>query len=305
MSEMTLFKSALPAYLSALQEDDTTVALAGGEGGTRRISIKGGAFREMVGNKEVRVSDERAMNVIIVKAAPNSYRQFYNTEYVEGENSSPHCWSSDGQVPDAAVLAEQKQASKCMDCPKNIKGSGQGESRACRFHQRISVLIEGETGRREPYQVICPATSVFGDGEKGKLPLQAYGRHLKAHNTPVTGVITEMRFDIASPTPKLIFKPVRPITEEEYYDVMAVRDLPETLEQVKMVITPSKKDVFDAPPVKPVPALKAPAKPAPAPAVEVEETEEEAIPAPTKAASKKPAAVEPAALAELVEGWDD
>jgi hypothetical protein len=77
------------------------------------------------------------------------------------------------------------------------------------------VLIEGETAKREVYQVICPATSVFGDGEKGKLPLQAYGRHLKAHNTPVAGVITEMRFDTASPTPKLIFKPVRPITEEE------------------------------------------------------------------------------------------
>ena len=219
MSELTLFKSGLPAYLKNLQADDTTSALAGSEGGQRRISIKGGVFREMIGNKEVRTSDDRAVNVVIIKAAQSMHRTYFEGTYVEGQNASPTCWSSNNQTPDASVPADQKQAAKCMDCAQNIKGSAsQGDGRACRFQQRIAVLLEGETAKREVYQVICPATSVFGDGEKGKLPLQAYGRHLKAHNTPVAGVITEMRFDTASPTPKLIFKPVRPITEDEYND---------------------------------------------------------------------------------------
>lgn len=297
MSELTLFKAGLPSYLKTLQEDDTTSALAGGEAGQRRISIKGGVFREMLGNKEVRTSDERAMGVIIVKAAPNTYRTYFEGTYVEGQNASPTCWSSNNQTPDASVPADQRQASKCMDCPQNIKGSAsQGEGRACRFHQRIAVLIEGETAKREVYQVICPATSVFGDGEKGKLPLQAYGRHLKAHNTPVAGVITEMRFDTSSPTPKLIFKPVRPITEDEYHDVEATRNSAEAEEAIKLTVAPPKpKDGAQTP----APAPKA-AKP-------VEKVAAEEVEEPTKAVSKKatPPADEAPKLADLVDGWDD
>ena len=308
MSELTLFKSGLPAYLKNLQEDETTNALAGGEGGQRRISIKGGVFREMLGNKEVRTSDDRAINVIIIKAAPSVHRTFFAGTYVEGQNASPTCWSSNNQTPDAAVPADQKQAAKCMDCPQNIKGSAsQGDGRACRFNQRIAVLLEGETAKREVYQVICPATSVFGDGEKGKLPLQAYGRHLKAHNTPVSGVITEMRFDTASPTPKLIFKPVRPITEDEYHDVEATRNSAEAEEAIKLtvVIKPKTDEVSTpAPAVAPKPKAAPKAEAAPAPAVEKVEAEE--VEEPKKVEKKSaPAATSAPALSDLVDGWDD
>ena len=78
MSEMTLFKGGLPAYLKGTA-DDATNSLAGtGEGGlgARRISIKGGVFREFIGGKEYRVSEERSMNVVIIKAAPKVSRIF-------------------------------------------------------------------------------------------------------------------------------------------------------------------------------------------------------------------------------------
>lgn len=297
MSELTLFKTGLPSYLKNLQEDDTTNSLAGGEGGQRRISIKGGVFREMVGNKEVRTSEERAIGVIIVKAAASVHRTYFAGAYVEGQNASPTCWSSNNQTPDASVPADQKQAGKCMDCSQNIKGSAsQGDGRACRFSQRIAVLIEGETSKREVYQVICPATSVFGDGEKGKLPLQAYGRHLKAHNTPVAGVITEMRFDTASPTPKLVFKPVRPITEDEYHDVDATRNSPEAEEAIKLTVVSKPKDSA-------APA----AAPAPKPVPKAEKVvAEEVVEEPKKVEKKStPAATSAPALTDLVDGWDD
>lgn len=297
MSELTLFKTGLPSYLKNLQEDDTTNSLAGGEGGQRRISIKGGVFREMVGNKEVRTSEERAIGVIIVKAAASVHRTYFAGAYVEGQNASPTCWSSNNQTPDASVPADQKQAGKCMDCSQNIKGSAsQGDGRACRFSQRIAVLIEGETAKREIYQVICPATSVFGDGEKGKLPLQAYGRHLKAHNTPVAGVITEMRFDTASPTPKLVFKPVRPITEDEYHDVDATRNSPEAEEAIKLTVVSKPKDSA-------APA----AAPAPKPVPKAEKVvAEEVVEEPKKVEKKStPAATSAPALTDLVDGWDD
>jgi hypothetical protein len=292
MSDIALFKGGVPAYLKELQ-DDATNSIAGGGGdelGQYRISIKGGAFREMMGNKEVRVSEERSMNVIIVKASPNVYRSFYEGAYVEGQNASPTCWSINNQTPADAVPADQKQATRCMDCKQHIKGSGQGEGRACRYQQRIAVLVEGETDRRKVAQVILPATSVFGEGEKGKLPLQAYGRHLKAHNTPVIGVVTEMRFDINSPTPKLHFKPVRPITEEEFEAVKAVKDSPDAEKAVAFIVAPPKaKDADD----------KEEFAPEPAPKVEAEKVEE-----PKKAASKKSAEPAPE-LANLVDNWDD
>jgi hypothetical protein len=296
MSELTLFKGGVPAYLQGL-DDDTTNTLAGGELGQRRISIKGGVFREMIGSKEYRVSEERAMGVIIIKAAPTTHRTYFSGAYVEGQAASPDCWSSNGQTPDASVPEAQRQAPRCMECPQNVKGSGQGDSRACRYQQRIAVLLEGEVEKREVYQVILPATSVFGDGEKGKLPLQAYARHLKAHGTPIAGVITEMRFDTASPTPKLVFKPVRPVTEEELEVVREMRNSPEAEEAIKLTVNPTsnptpKEPLFDTPPKA---KLAAKAKPA---------AEEEPVQEPKKVASKKPEVVT-ASLESLVDGWDD
>ena len=289
MSEMTLFKGGLPAYLQGT--DDATNSLAGtGEGGlgSRRISIKGGVFREFIGGKEFRVSEERSMNVVIIKAASKVSRIYYAGSYTEGEAVSPTCWSSDSQRPDEK--AKDKQSATCLTCPQNIKGSGQGDSRACRYQQRLAVVIDGEVDKGEVYQLVLPPTSVFGDGEKGKLPLQAYARHLKNHGTPITGVVTEMRFDTASPTPKLVFKPVRPVTEDEFLKVQELKDSEEAIKAVTLTVaqTDGVKD-------KPKPAL---AKP-----VAVEETE--AVEEPKKAAPKKPAVANEPSLDSLVGEWDD
>ena len=297
MSELALFKGGLPAYLQTAQ-DDVTNALAGESLGARRISIKGGVFREMIGGKEYRVSEERAMNVVIIKAAPKVSRVFYAGTYNEGETVSPTCWSSDSQRPDEKVKEENKQSATCLNCPQNIKGSGQGDSRACRYQQRLAIVIDGEVDKEEVYQLVLPPTSVFGDGEKGKLPLQAYARHLKNHGTPITGVVTEMRFDTASPTPKLIFKPVRPVTEEEFNTIQRLKDSPEAVSAVTMTVAQT-----DGVKEKAKPSLEAPkaeAKAAPVEKVEAEEVEE-----PKKAAPKKaPVSSEPK-LEDLVGEWDD
>ena len=294
MSEMTLFKGGLPAYLQGA--DDATNALAGtGEGGlgSRRISIKGGVFREFIGGKEFRVSEERSMNVVIIKAASKVSRIYYAGSYTEGEAVSPTCWSSDSQRPDEK--SKEKQAATCLSCPQNIKGSGQGESRACRYQQRLAVVIDGEVDKGEVYQLVLPPTSVFGDGEKGKLPLQAYARHLKNHGTPITGVVTEMRFDTASPTPKLVFKPVRPVTEDEFLKVQELKDSDEAIKAVTLTVaqTDGVKD-------KPKPALASPKLADPV--LNAIETEVEE---PKKAAPKKPAVANEPSLDSLVGEWDD
>lgn len=293
MSDLTLFKGGLPAYLQNAT-DDATTALAGGESlGSRRISIKGNVFREYIGGKEYRVSEERSMNVVIIKAAPKVSRVFYAGSYVEGEAVTPTCWSSDSQRPDEKV--KDKQSATCLNCPQNIKGSGQGDSRACRYQQRLAVVLDGEIDKEEVYQLVLPPTSVFGDGEKGKLPLQAYARHLKNHGTPITGVVTEMRFDTASPTPKLVFKPVRPVSEEEFETIQRLKDTPEAVNAITMTVaqTDGVKDKK--------PALAAPkAEAEPVEKVEAEEVEE-----PKKAAPKKAAPTAEPKLEDLVGEWDD
>lgn len=305
---MTLFGNTstnLSAMLSGF-EDSLTGMLAGGGGGLRRLSIKGGVFREIVGGKEVRTSDERAMNVVFINAAPVS-RNYYSSPYVEGEAPRPVCWSSDSRVPDADVPKDTKQAQRCMDCKQNIKGSGQGESRACRFQQRTAIMIEGEMDKREVYQLALPATSVFGDAENGKMPLQAYGRHLKAHNTPIIAIVTEIRFDTSSPTPKLVFKPVRPLTEAELKIALEMREDETTVKAISMLVPQVDGNMPEKA------ALAAPA-PAPKPAPKAEPVKEEVKAAPVeeeviepKVSAKKTSAPveEKADLDKMLAQWDD
>ena len=206
----------LPDYLRHVELDSTTKALMGNThgGGIKRISIRGGVWRMMVNGKEVAKNEDRAMNVVIAAAAPKVSRTYYAGTYVEGgEASAPDCWSADGIAPD--VKSSNRQSTRCVDCPMNMAASGTGNSRACRFSQRIAVVLANDIDG-DVYQLTLPAGSIFGDGDSGKYPLQAYGRMLGSKGIPVTAVATEMRFDTASATPKLTFKPVRILDSAEH-----------------------------------------------------------------------------------------
>jgi len=305
-NEMTLFgkpsNSAL-ALLSGIEDSLTNTLAGGGGGGNKRISIEGGAFREFVGGKEVRVSEERSMKIILINAAPVS-RMFFEGTYVKGSKTKPTCWSSDTQTPDKAVPEEQRQAKFCKDCKQHIKGSGQGDTRACRFQQRIAVALDGELRKEAVYQITLPSTSVFGDAEGKKMPLQAYGRHLKAYNTPAISIVTEMRFDIDSATPKLVFSPVRALEEDELAVAVKLQSHPDTTKAITMNVS-QMDGVIPAPKLfepEPAPAPKAEAKAAPKAAkVEVEEVEE-----PIKVTKRAaPAVEEKSELSDIVGDWDD
>jgi hypothetical protein len=246
MSDLSLFNPAkLPAYLRGITMDETTRNLMGGGGSIPRISIRGGVFRKIVNGEEVMQNDDRAMNIVIVKSASNVHRTFYAGTYKEGENAAPDCWSSNNETPD--VVVRNPQSPKCATCPQNIKGSGQGDSRACRFTRRLAVVLDNDIAG-DVLQLALPAQSIFGKGEKGKLPLEAYVKFLAGHNLPVTAVVTEMRFDTTSATPKLTFKPVRPLEQDEYTTVTERADSSEALAAITMSFTPkADKAKDDAP----------------------------------------------------------
>jgi len=298
-NEMTLFGKPNNNTLALLSgiEDSLTSTLAGGNGGNKRISIEGGAFREFIGGKEVRVSEERSMKVILINAAPVS-RMFFEGTYVKGAKTKPTCWSSDTQSPDKAVPEDQRQAKFCKDCKQHIKGSGQGDTRACRFQQRIAVAVDGELNKEAVYQITLPSTSVFGDVEGKKMPLQAYGRHLKAYNTPAISIVTEMRFDIDSATPKLVFSPVRALEEDELAIAVKLQSHPDTIKAITMNVS-QMDGVIPAPkPAEPAPVAKA--------APKAEKVEAEEVAEPIKVTKKSAPAVEAKSeLDDIVGGWDD
>ena len=304
MSNVTLFGTQSNALTAAKLAELPNImgTIAGGTTGSqnRRISIKGKAFREIINGKEYEVSDNNSMNMVVVSAAPVS-RMFFAGTYAEGKVVKPTCWSSDSRIPDESVPQDQKQAERCMDCTQNIKGSGAGEGKACRFKQRLAVMLEGKIDKKEIYQLELPATSIFGEGAKDKMPLQAYGKYLSAHNTNIVTIITEMRFDNSSATPKLVFKAVRPLDDAEQQAVLDMVNHEDTTKAITLNVSQMDK-VIAAPEAKP--ALFAPKAEVEAPA-EPEPTEEVAEPKKVVKKTSAPPAGEEVDLASIVDNWDD
>ena len=301
MSNVTLFggkKFNMPT-MPVGYEDNTTKTLAGNSGGAgKRISIKGKAFRQIIDGEQVHVSEERYLDVVIVNAAPVA-RQFYEAAYDPNETTAPTCWSSDTVKPDSAVPDDQRQSPKCVTCPNNIKGSGKGESRACRFNQKIAVVLDGEFEDQHVYQLQLPATSVFGSGagaDKKLMPLQAYAKYVAANSVHVISVVTRMKMDINSEHPQLSFSPVRPLDQDELANCIEARDSEDSQNAVKTSVyqtdggksAPAKAPVEEEEEEAPAPRKKAAVKTPPP----VEEEEDE-VPAPRKkAAVKTPPPVE-------------
>jgi|688.fasta_scaffold39284_3 hypothetical protein len=318
MSNIAIFSGvAVPAFARNNELSETAKALMGGAGGnTKRISIKGGVFRLVAGGKEVASIDERHLDVIVVKAAPKVSRVFYAGSYdKDAAAGPPDCWSNDGEKPDS--VAKNKQSVTCMACKQNVAGSGQGNSRACRYQQRLAVVL-ASAPEGDVLQLTLPATSVFGKEEGDKRPLQAFVRYLAVQNPPINPeqIVTRMKFDTKAESPKLFFQPMRWLTEDEYATVKTQADSEDA--KLAVVMTVAQTDGVKSAP------LQLEGKPLAAPA---EEGEEEEAPAPKAKAKAKPTPVEaeedaepevrktptkinavPAAksnLAGIVADWDD
>jgi hypothetical protein len=285
----------LPSYLKELQLDATTKSLmgSGGTGGIKRISIRGGVWRMMVSGKEVAKNEDRTMNVVIVAASPKVSRTYYASSYQEGEIKAPDCWSADGEVPDAK--ASDPQSKRCIDCAQNAKGSGQGDSRACRYSQRLAVTLANDISG-EVMQLTLPASSIFGSGEPGKWPLQTYAKMIGSKGVPITAVVTEMRFDTDSATPKLTFKPVRVLDSDEHNTAISQGKTPAAIKAVTMTVSEADS----------TPRLEAKAKIVDPEEVLKAEKEAESLVEPTKRASKKEEAPAPKKdLSKILSEWDD
>lgn len=330
MSNIAIFNPGqLPAFAKKGEISAAAKALAGGGGASgKRISIKGGVFRLIADGKEVASVEERYLDIVIVNTAPKVSRTFYAGAYDEANPAPPDCWSQDGDKPDAGVKAHQ--CANCASCPQNVKGSGQGDSRACRYSQRLAVVLANDL-EGDVMQLTLAATSLFGKADGENRPLQEYARWLIAQGIDPTMLVTRLKFDTKAPVPKLFFKPMRWLTDDEFAGCQEKGQSPEALKAVVMTVSQQdgvqtvaapislvgtkpkaaakpapapEEEEDDAPP--PPPKKTRAVKPAPAPVAAAEEDDDEAPAAPAvRAPAAKAAAPAPSSLAATLADWDD
>jgi hypothetical protein len=299
MSNVTVFNpSKVPTFAKSRGLSTIAKSLTGGAGGGgKNISIKGGVFRLISDGKEIASIDDRHLDVVVVAAAPKVGRTFYMGKYEEGKTTAPSCWSADGDKPDASI--ESPQHSNCADCPQNIQGSGEGNSRACRFSQRIAVVLANDV-EGDPLSLSLPATSIFGKEVNGDMPLQAYARWLAAQNINPEEVVTRLRFDTKAAVPKLFFKTMRWLTDEEFASVTTHMEAPATQKLVTMTFSAPTQTTAPAAPEIEGSRPKAASKKKAVEVVEDDSDEPEVRKesAPTNAVPKK------SGIAATVDAWD-
>ena len=275
MSNLTIINQDLPDFLQTAGVSELTKQLAG-KTGVKRIVPKNGIFRKVVGGEEMgKVKGN--LNAIIVNASPAVGRIFYAKQWTpDAEPTAPDCFSNDGRAPDAG--STNPQADRCDSCQQNIKGSGQGNSKACRYSRRIAMVLEEDFGTSlegEVYQMNLASKSLFGEGSGDNThTFENYSKYLSNNGKSLDYVVTQISFNEENDNKSVLFTPTGYINKTQYAVTSQVAQKPEVLKMV--IMTPYQADVSGKPA-----QLKAPAPKAESPIEEPAKREKKAEPKPT------------------------
>lgn len=297
MNNLTIVNQELPAFLQSAGVSELTKQLAG-KTGTKRIVPKNGIFRKVVGTEEMG-KVKGSLNVIVINASPKVGRIFYAKPWTpDAEPTAPDCFSNDGNRPDEGSASPQ--AERCDSCPQNIKGSGQGNSKACRYSRRIAVNLEedmGTTLEGSIYQMNLASKSLFGEtSQDNAFTFENYTKYLANNGKSLDYVVTQLSFNEDNDNQSILFTPTRFINQAEHLVTSKAAGTPEAKKLV--VMTPFQAEAAGKP------AL-ANSKPA-AVATKDEDASEEEIAEPVKRPSKpSPAPVSKGSLDDVVKAWSD
>lgn len=302
-NEVSIFKNRDVAVAGKKAPSALTQSLMKQGSKLKRISPRNGLFVRVVNGDNVG-KFKAPLRVVIVGVAPSVQRTFYIKSYdPNAEPTAPDCWTNDGKKPDASVKAPQGK--NCETCPQNVKGSGQGDTRACRFKRRIAVVLPEEVGGNnhgDIYQLEVASKSIFGKGAGQVFPLNAYIDYVIANGENIDGVVTEIDFNEANDNQSVLFRAVDFVASHP--ELQAVVDeaieSPEIQKAIMLNVASVDKGEGDHDEDF---ETKAPA------AKQVDSVEEvEAVAEPTKRASKKtevPAAAAKKSLADVVSAWSE
>lgn len=224
MSNIIPFESGnLPAYFKEVDVSSLNTDLTNHSGGGFPIiSIKGKIFtvvrdgvRTVLPNPKDPDSPATAIDVVVVKANKGTSKVFYAGGYSEGgDQKKPDCFSNTGDKPDPSV--KSPQAKSCATCTHNQWGSRTGENggkgKACQDSVRIAIAAPGMLN--DPMLLRVPPASIRALGE--------FGQACAKRGLPYNAVVTKLGFDMESPTPKLVFRPVGMLDDKGFSQVQEV-----------------------------------------------------------------------------------
>jgi hypothetical protein len=224
MSNIIPFESGnLPAYFKEVDVASLNTDLTNHSGGGFPIiSIKGKIFtvvrdgvRTVLPNPKDPDSPATAIDVVVVKANKGTSKVFYAGGYSEGgDQKKPDCFSNTGDRPDPSVKSPQSKS--CATCTHNQWGSRTGENggkgKSCQDSVRIAIAAPGMLNDTMLLRV--PPASIRALGE--------FGQACAKRGLPYNAVVTKLGFDMESPTPKLVFRPVGMLDDKGFAQVQDV-----------------------------------------------------------------------------------
>lgn len=217
---------AVPAHLQNAGANDMAEGIGGGFG---IISLRGKVWRAKFRGEETPMMREdgsgpkASIQVVIVRAAPVLSKIYFEGGYKEGDTAAPDCFSTNGIVPDPA--ANKKQARACAGCPKNAWGSRITEAgkavKACSDSKRLAVVPLADIKNESmggPMLLRVPAASLQD--------MALFSNQMAAAGYNYNTFGMDISFAIEDAFPKLVFKPIRPLTPEEMVLVKELGDGP-------------------------------------------------------------------------------
>ena len=242
MNNVALVSQDLPDFLQNAGISDLTKQLAG-RSGVKRIVPKNGIFRKIVGGEEMGKTSG-PLKAVIVNASPHVGRIFYaKTWSPDAEPTAPDCFSNDGRTPDKGAVAAP--ASSCDSCPNNIKGSGMGNSKACRYSRRLAMMLLDDFGTAlegSVYQMNLASKSLFSEKAAGdKFTFENYTKYLANNGKSVDWFVTEISFNEDNDNQSVLFEPVGHISKAIYDVTLPASQRDEVKKMV--VMTPYQADV--------------------------------------------------------------
>ena len=223
MTNIVAFESGkLPAYLTSINVSELNQDLTShASSGFPIMSIKGKVFTLSRGDEKTVLPNPKdpdspatAIDVVIVKVNKGTSKVFYLNGYKEGEQAKPDCFSNNGDKPDAG--SKNPQAKSCQACPHNQWGSKIGENggkgKACQDSVRIAIAPPDQVN--DPMLLRVPPASIKALGELGTACAK--------RGVPYNAAVTKISFDLASATPKLLFKPVGLLDDATFAAVQEV-----------------------------------------------------------------------------------
>jgi len=297
--DVILFDSnnvGLPAAFAGMV-DEIGGDLSGGVAGSYAIlSFKGSRFSLKYQGTMTPITNEQgdpvgSFEAVLVKANPYLTKQYYAKGFVEGDSAAPDCFSINGKTPSDASPAIQHH--NCAACPQNtfskINETTGKKTKPCQDNRKMALLPADDL-----------ANELFGGPMLARIPaaslkdLAMFGDTLKARGFSYNSVRVRIGFDLTVSYPKLVFKAIRPLTDEEatqvieWYNSDAVAKLLADFEDAAPVAAAeaAPDDVFEEPQAAPVAAQP---KAAPVPPVVKPAAQPKPAPAAAKAPSAPPA----------------